>query len=212
MNTIPLNSSADAVISSADRSFSAPNQPATASHASPVSDGDGVSHAFVFRLRFILAFCIGGIVLGIVGAAWSMWIPSNRIVVFKQPYGNFAVLSSIRIARPGFIVLNFKDIGGWRVEQPYYLDSGYYRDLLVPVDFDIIRDLPPQNLLFVVRMYVDDGDGVFDAQKDMPVRNVFGRILSQDFYMLNAPKEYEKYGPVDVEINPFGYIYDSMFP
>lgn len=152
-----------------------------------------------------------GMIIGAIVAVASVWIPANRIVVFNQPYTTYAKIASVRIARPGFILLYIEDSGGSVAETPYYLRPGYYRNLILPINTDYIVYRPIQSFLFVARLFIDDGDGVFDAQKDTPVNDIFGKLINTKFWVAYGILP-SKDLFTTILAHPFTYVAQVLFP
>lgn len=126
---------------------------------------------------------ISGIVLGVVGAIGWVWIPVNRVVVYNQPYASYLKISSVYLTKPGFVVLyNYSDVG-ISVEKAQYLLPGFHKNLMVQTDIsnDILR--APGTIPMAIRLFLDDGDRLFDDSKDTPVKNLFGQLMNERFWM-----------------------------
>lgn len=162
-------------------------------------------------LSMVMKGAISGFVLGGIAAAASMWIPINRIVVFNQPYSTYMHISSVRISRPGFLVLYVDKGGGLASETPMYLPAGYWRNIAVPIDTEDITLRAPKPILFVARLFVDDGDMMFDEKKDVPVKDVFRRLLSKHFWMEYSARPFVRISK-ELLLRPIEYGLDVMFP
>lgn len=162
-----------------------------------------------FFSRFFTVL-ISGLIVGVVLAAATIWIPSNRIVVFNQPYATYVTISSIRMARPGFLVL-YNDKQGLQQETVYPLERGYYRNVSVPIDTEDIVTTGPYPIPFVVRLFVDDGDRVFNAQQDTPVSGLLGGVYSKRFWMEYAATPGKHLLNV-LTSEPLIYLWNVLFP
>jgi hypothetical protein len=152
-----------------------------------------------------------GLIVGVAAAVVSVWIPSNRIIVFNQTYGEYIKVASVRIARAGFIGLYVEESGGSRLVGSLYLPRGYYRNLALPIDTDYIIQSPETPITYVVRLFYDTGTGVLDDQKDIPVKNIFGQPVSESFWMEYAAR------PVNETLgeilgHPLDYITKKLLP
>lgn len=173
-----------------------------------VSPSARLPKAFFLSRFFVIL--ISWLIVGVVLAATTIWIPSNRIVVFNQPYATYATISSIRMARPGFLVL-YNNKQGLRRETAYPLERGYYRNVSVPIDTEDIVTTGPYPIPFIVRLFVDDGDRVFNEQQDKPVSGLFGGVYSKRFWMEYAATPWQSI--VRSILNrPFPYLTDMVFP
>lgn len=148
---------------------------------------------------------IGGILAGII-----LWFPYNRVVVFDQPMSQSIRISSLRITHGGFVAVYVKYQGGWTLTgESYYLPAGYYRDVVVTVNpVPLIDQFPTE---YVVRLYRDTGNSLFDPLTDIPVNDVFGRLYSKRFF-LYFDKARKYFIRNMIANNPVQFIIDTLFP
>jgi hypothetical protein len=152
-----------------------------------------------------------GLVCGAIAAGISIWVPTNRVVVSNQRYSTYVTIDSVRIARKGFVVVYFDDIGEFSVQQPYYLTPGYYRNLTVPISADAVIERSPKILSLYVRLYVDNGDGKFDPVFDTPVKDMFGRLINEHFWLEYGTNSV-KSGMRAFMLHPIGNLVNYLFP
>lgn len=186
-----------------------------ASRMTPTPD---VRHAGI-RVTMILAIAVS-LFLGIAGAVLVIWVPYNRIVIFDQPVGTVVHISSVRLQKGGFVAVYVDGLKGSSViGHTSYLPAGYYRDVDVSILPDAIippvRDIPMEyvqkNPSLFARIFVDNGDMMFDDRTDTAVNDVFGKTYSKHFWMVymispfvEAMRSYAFY--------PMGFLTDHLVP
>jgi len=167
------------------------------------------------RVGKVIALLLLGFSLGAVISVISMWGKSNRVVIYNQPFGPYAIIRSVRIAKDGFLTLNIEQRRGLAVGGVYPLASGYYRNLVVPIDPDIIvePDFEDNPIAFecMIRLFVDNGDGVLDEKTDVPVKDMFGRMYNKRFWMLYNKTSFIRVREA-IRANPLQFVFDTLFP
>lgn len=160
----------------------------------------------------IVAYCMSGAVAGFVLAIASMVVPYNRIAVFPQRYDLHVIFSSVRMKDPGFLILHIEEDGGLQSGMPVYLNRGYYRNLVVPIDWSYITLRAPETLRFAARLYRDNGDGEYYEQDDPPAKGLMGRDVSRAFGMhYAAPSWFAVHRDFFFDV-PLMYLYDVFLP
>ena len=96
------------------------------------------------------------------------------------------------------------------METPYYLEAGYYRNLTLPIDTEDIMKRAPSELPFIARLYLDDGDHIFNETFDTPGNDVMGRLINKRFWMKYARPPQQLV--LDVVAESWRYIVDVLFP
>lgn len=173
------------------------------------------------RFHFFASCMLISIILGLIGACILIWFPYNRVVVFYQPTSTVIRLSSVHLKEGGFVVIYLDEPPGTLVVgHSAYLPRGYYRNLVLPFEFEPV--LPTINFgpdsqvkrsyQMLIRLYQDTGDQVFDASNDRVVRDVFGNPYTRQFRM-----EYQRHdAPKGIFLlfpkQPFEYVADRLFP
>ncbi len=151
-----------------------------------------------------------GAFVGCLIAVAVVWAPYDRVVVYDQPMSQSVRLSSVRLQRGGFVELQVKRGGGWsRTGESYYLPAGYYRNLVITVDpAPQVEDQVRTE--YIVRLYRDSGDHLFDAAQDPPVKDILGRIYSKRFAMHYAHQRYWIIERMFLD-HPIRFIVEALF-
>jgi len=101
----------------------------------------------------------------------------NRIVMSDQYPGNVVYLSSVQLAAPGYVAIH-KDNNG----QPGAI-IGYTRfDAGINTGKVTLTQPTVEGGTYYAMLHNDDGDGVFDATKDAPLKDSRGNVIMQIFH------------------------------
>jgi hypothetical protein len=100
----------------------------------------------------------------------------NRIVVADQFPGNIVYISSVQLAKPGFVVVK-KDNNGTPgdVIGFQYFDKGINPGRITTTSATV------EGGIYYAQLYVDDGDKKFDATKDATVKDSAGKDIMRLF-------------------------------
>ncbi len=92
--------------------------------------------------------------------------PSDSVAVSTQRAGNEVDIDQVKLSQPGFIEIHEvvdgkpgKIIGGSKL-----LPAGTRQDVIIKVAIVAGKS-------YIAMLHVDDGDGKFDAKKDLPLMN-----------------------------------------
>ncbi len=103
---------------------------------------------------------------------------ANRVVVTDQFPGNIVYLSSVQLSDPGFVVVK-NDKSGTPGD---VLGSQYFNKGINPGKVTLTKSTT-EGLLYYAVIYADtDGNKVFDAAKDMPVKDSAGNVIMKTFH------------------------------
>lgn len=134
-----------------------------------------------------------GLLVGAVCAVGYVYIPYNRVVVWNQPTSTVVKLSSVHLAKGGFVVIYYAEpSGSFVLGHSSYLPAGYYRSLAIPFLYkyalpDIDHSSAGQlktGFALEARLFYDTGDRVFEEFKDTPVTDWFGHVYRVPFFMI----------------------------
>lgn len=100
----------------------------------------------------------------------------NRVVMSDQFPGNVVYLSSVQLAKPGFVVIH-KDNAG----QPGdVIGSTYFAAGINPGKITLTTSTVEGGVYYAM-LHTDDGDKVFDIAKDLPLKDSKGNIIMRLF-------------------------------
>jgi hypothetical protein len=152
---------------------------------------------------------IGLIVGGVITAA--LWfLPYTRVVINSQPASPTILVQSARLAKDGFIVLYaITESGSQIVGLSTRLQSGYYRNFIIPISRESVY--PEGVRSFVMRVFVDDGDLVFDEIIDTPVKTWSGVIYQKRFWFLYPDRSFRQWYRIFIS-NPLSVLGDMIIP
>ncbi len=108
----------------------------------------------------------------------------NRVVVTDQFPGNIVYLSSVQFTKPGFVAIH-KDNSGQPGE---VIGSQYFDKGINPGRITLTTSTVESGVYYAV-MYTDDGDRIFDASKDMPIKDSAGNIIMKIFRATSSVTE-----------------------
>ncbi len=120
------------------------------------------------------------------------YIPSENFVQSQsQPLSERMYIKKAGLARPGFIIFASREPLGTSTDKILssidiaLLPAGKYFNIPIPLDRIRAETLGvmPGSLIYVA-LYYDNGDGLFDKEKDILVRNIFGNPIVSHFTVL----------------------------
>lgn len=108
----------------------------------------------------------------------------NRVVVTDQFPGNIVYLSSVQLTKPGFVVIH-KDNAGipGDVVGYQYFDKG-----INPGKITLTTATMDGGIYYAV-LHSDDGDKVFSAAKDLPLKDANGSTIMKLFRVTTTVTE-----------------------
>jgi hypothetical protein len=101
---------------------------------------------------------------------------TNRIVINDQFPGNVVHISSVQLAKNGWVVIQ-KDSSGKPGE---VIGSAYFEKGINPGKITLSKPTVDGGIYYAV-LYVDDGDKKFDPAKDTQVKNSRGSVVMKVF-------------------------------
>ena len=112
-------------------------------------------------------------------------LDSNRITVTDQFPGNIVYVSSAQLANPGFVVVQ-KDNGGTPGAS---IGSQYFDKGTNPGRVTLTENTMENGLYYAV-LYTDtNGDKIFNATTDMPVKDASGNVIMRTFRATSSVTE-----------------------
>ena len=102
----------------------------------------------------------------------------NRVVVSDQFPGNIVYISTVQLAKPGFVVIE-KDNNG---TPGAIIGSQYFGTGINPGKVTLTTPTVDGSIYYAV-LYADDGDKKFDAKKDAPLKDSSGNIIMKLFHV-----------------------------
>lgn len=177
------------------------------------TDGDGMYRFTRLDMRLwmhgmqIILFGFG---TGIIFAMAVLFLPYNRIVLFAQPESPALKVASAHLTRGGFVVLYLRTKDGLALfGNSGYLPSGYYRNIVVPVDFFAVYEELGREV--IVRLYRDTGDKHFSPQDDEPVNDVFGQLYQKRMWFRYPQKSFRQIWLSFLD-HPASFVFDAIIP
>ena len=101
---------------------------------------------------------------------------TNRVVVTDQFPGNIVYLSSVQLAKPGFVVIH-KDNKG----TPGEIIGYQYFDKGINPGKITLTTPTVEGQTYYAMLHSDDGDKKFDAKLDLPLKDAAGNIIMKTF-------------------------------
>ncbi len=103
---------------------------------------------------------------------------ANRIVMSDQYPGNVVYLSSVQLTKPGWVVIH-KDNKG----QPGDIIGSAHFDAGINAGGKItLSGSTVEGGTYYAMIHSDDGDGIFNAAKDLPLKDARGNIIMHVFH------------------------------
>lgn len=179
--------------------------------SAPVLQKDPIPrYGWLISLGRYFNWVISAALIGVVIAIASVLFPASRVVVFNQAQVAYVKLTSVRLAKPGFVVLYTNDAGSKMVEADY-LPAGYYRNYVMTPGEAYVIDRYPEDVYLFVRLYIDDGDRIFDDTKDQPVKDIYGHP-AEYYFGLHGHIRVLQDAWFSITDHPFRYIADVLLP
>lgn len=100
----------------------------------------------------------------------------NRITMTDQYPGNVVYISSVQLAKPGWVVIH-KDNAG---KPGDVIGSKLFQAGINPGSISLSSPMVDGQLYYAV-LYNDDGDGKFDIAKDLPLKDASGNTIMKIF-------------------------------
>jgi len=100
----------------------------------------------------------------------------NRVVVTDQFPGNIVYLSSVQLTQPGWVVIH-KDNAG---TPGAIIGSAYFPKGINPGKITLTTPTVEGGIYYAM-IHADNGDKVFDAAKDLPLKDASGNIIMKLF-------------------------------
>lgn len=109
----------------------------------------------------------------------------NRVVVTDQYPGNVVYISSAQLANPGFVVVQKDDAG----KPGAVIGSQYFDKGINPGKITLTENTKEGGVYYAV-IYADtNGNKIFDAGTDMPVKDASGNTILKVFRVSSAVTE-----------------------
>lgn len=103
---------------------------------------------------------------------------TNRVVVTDQFPGNIVYISSVQLTNPGFVVVK-KDNAGVPGD---IIGSQYFEKGINPGKITLTSSTVEGGTYYAT-LYADtDGNKIFDAIKDMPLKDAAGNVIMKIFH------------------------------
>lgn len=100
----------------------------------------------------------------------------NRIVMSDQYPGNVVYLSSVQLAKPGWVVVH-KDNAG----QPGEIIGSQWFEAGINPGKITLKMSTTEGGVYYAMLHSDDGDKVFNSAKDLPLKDSRGNIIMKIF-------------------------------
>jgi hypothetical protein len=100
----------------------------------------------------------------------------NRIVMSDQYPGNVVYFSSIQLAKPGWVVIH-KDNNG----QPGDIIGSQWFEAGINPGKVTLKTSTTEGGIYYAELHSDDGDKIFNAAKDLPLKDSRGNIIMKLF-------------------------------
>ncbi len=161
----------------------------------PASNGIKAWQWVVTIIVIIALIIIGVIVFGNKNTDTDMTVPSddvattepvstesNRVVLSDQFPGNVVYVSSVTLTNPGWVEIH-KDNAG----VPGAIIGSLYMDKGINPGGKITLTSPTvEGGIYYAMLHSDDGDKIFDASKDLPLKDSKGDIIMRLFHATAA--------------------------
>jgi hypothetical protein len=110
---------------------------------------------------------------------------ANRVVITDQFPGNIVYVSSVQLENPGFVVIK-KDNAGTPGD---VIGSQYFDKGINPGKVTLKTPTVEGGTYYAVIYSDTDGNKVFDAAKDMPLKDAAGNIIMKIFRATSSSTE-----------------------
>lgn len=159
---------------------------------------------------WILAALGIGLLIGILVSLGLLYLPYDRVVVYGQPKSPAVLIRSVHLQKPGFIAVYIRDPGGLGLAgYSQYLVPGYYENMVIPIDFDVLTKY--QGRSFLVRIYRDNGDKAFIEKDDTLLLQRNGEAYQKKFNFVH-PEAPLKEWLSSLSDYPVSLIIDGLIP
>ncbi len=105
----------------------------------------------------------------------------NRIIMSDQYPGNVVYVSSVTLANGGWVEIH-KDNNG---VPGAYIGSAYFDKGINPGKITLTESTVEGGIYYAM-LHADDGDKIFDATKDLPIKDSKGNIIMKLFRASSA--------------------------
>jgi hypothetical protein len=100
----------------------------------------------------------------------------NRVVISDQFPGNIVYVSSVQLAAPGFVAIH-KDSNG----TPGDIIGYQYFDKGINPGKITLTSPTVEGGIYYAMLHSDDGDKIFNATKDLPIKDAAGNVIMKLF-------------------------------
>lgn len=100
----------------------------------------------------------------------------NRIVMSDQYPGNVVYISSVQLAKPGWVVIHTDNKG----KPGKVIGSAYFDTGINPGKITLTQTVTEGGIYYAM-LHTDDGDKKFDEAKDAPLKDISGNIIMKLF-------------------------------
>lgn len=106
-------------------------------------------------------------------------VGGGAIIVGDQPFIDIVILDA-ELITPGFITVHkaIGDAPGAVIGESKYLETGVYANMQI-----VLLEMMIPGETYITLLHTDDGDQVFDIQRDLPVM-VDGQVVRPSFVVL----------------------------
>jgi hypothetical protein len=103
---------------------------------------------------------------------------ANGIVVSDQFPGNIVYISSVQLAVPGFVVVETNNNG----TPGTVIGSQYFKAGINPGQVNLTQSMLDGSSYYAILYSDTNGNGVFDATTDVPVKDASGNVIMKIFH------------------------------
>lgn len=107
----------------------------------------------------------------------------NSLVVSNQRAGGTVIMSMVSLDTSGWVAVHEEGVGGelGNILGARRFEPGQYFGSAI----ELLRGTK-ENMTYYVVLHVDDGDGIFDYEKEVPVKNASGEFIIMEFIATSA--------------------------
>lgn len=133
---------------------------------------------------------VGGGLILVLFIVWIVYYLLSKppVSIEDQDLGIYMNIKSLRLEKPGFLVVDIQNVPGEFVSWSGYLNAGTYKNFSLPVFFNLPL-IDSLKTFYRARAFVyedTDGDRDFDPKKDLFLRSVWGKPLVANFELTNS--------------------------
>lgn len=110
----------------------------------------------------------------------------NRVVVSDQFPGNVVYISSAQLTNDGWVVIHKDDAG----KPGAIIGSAYFAKGINPGKVTLTENTVEGGIYYAM-LHSDDGDKVFDASKDLPLKDAVGNVIMKIFRVSQTVTEFK---------------------